>query len=130
MGINLKNYEQYFLDHLEGRLSPEMEKELSEFTALHPELTSLLEGFEGTSMRAEPVAYPQKNRLKKDILPTTHIHENNYEEWMLDSLEGLLSEKDSLELSRCMEQNPALTAEMALFRMTKLPAIEDVVFPE
>ena len=38
MKITQDNYEQYFLDHAEGTLSPEMEKELSDFLEANPDL--------------------------------------------------------------------------------------------
>jgi len=129
MGINLDNYEQYFLDHQEGSLSPEKERELSDFLLAHPELQPLLDEFDATPIPAgEPVIFHKKEGLKKRIHGTSLIHEGNAEEWMISSVEGLLNKDQEKELSEFLELNPSFRHEMDLFRKTKIMADPEIIF--
>jgi hypothetical protein len=131
MGIDINNYEQYFLDHLEGNLSPEQERELSVFLKAHPELKQLLEDFDaGPVPAAEPIIFHKKNNLRKTIHPTAHIHENNAEEWMVSSLEGLLNEAEEKELSVFLAANPVFDRGMESLRKTVLKADTSIIFPD
>ena len=129
MGINLDNYEQYFLDHQEGSLSPEKERELSDFLLAHPELQPLLDEFDATPIPAgEPVTFHKKEGLKKRIHGTIHIHEGNAEEWIISSVEGLLNEEEEKELSKFLELNPSFRREMLIIRNTISIADPDIIF--
>lgn len=131
MGIDLNNYEQYFLDHMEGTLSPEKERELSVFLSAHPELKQLMDDFDAAPFpAAEPVIFHKKDKLRKNIHPTAHIHENNAEEWMVSSVEGLLNEAQEKELSGFLAANPVFVKGMESLRKTVLQANTSIVFPD
>jgi hypothetical protein len=129
MKINQDNYEQYFLDHAEGNLSPEMEKELEDFLQANPDLRALLDDFDPSP---QPLIEMQnealKRRLKKSITPTLNIDENNSEEWMIRQLEGLLDEMEENELAKFISLNPAYAYDQEKFRQAKLVPDLSVTF--
>jgi hypothetical protein len=130
MGINIHNYEQYFLDHLEGNLSPALEKELSIFLAAHPELKPLLEDFDPVPIPPdEKVIFHPKERLKKNIVATPNIHEGNVEEWMISAIEGLLEPLREKELAEFIQRNPVFRKEFDVYRKTRLNKDESIFFP-
>jgi hypothetical protein len=130
MGINLDNYEQYFLEHLEGNLSREQEQELEAFLLAHPNLRPMLDDLENAPILcADEVVYHPKQRLKKTVHHTEHIHEHNAEEWMISSLEGLLNAEEQNELWEFLRLNPAFDRDMKMYHKTILPAEEHPVYP-
>ena len=56
------------------------------------------------------------------------ININNYEEWMVDYIEGNLSEADKKELDEFLEFHPELKSELELFGQTKLAPDNNIVF--
>jgi hypothetical protein len=121
MRINQDNYEQFFLDHVEGNLSPEMEKELTDFLEANPELKPVLEDFDPSPLPFEEIDNNSlKKRLKKNILPTNHIDQDNVDEWIIRDVEGLLNEAEENELKEFLSLNPAYSFDYKLFGRTKL----------
>lgn len=53
---------------------------------------------------------------------------NNYEEWMIDYIEGNLSNDQRKQLAEFLEFHPELKAELELFEQTKLQPDSEVVF--
>lgn len=53
---------------------------------------------------------------------------NNYEEWMIDYLEGNLSNVERKQLVEFLEFHPELKAELELFEQTKLQPDTTIVF--
>ena len=127
MKINQDNYEQYFLDHAEGNLSPEMERELSDFLESNPDLKPLLDAFDPSPLQTEEIRNEAlKRKLKRRLHPTQRISETNIDEWMIGSVEGLLSEMEEEELKEFLALNPAYAYDLKLFGLTRLvpdPAI-------
>jgi hypothetical protein len=120
MHINQDNYEQFFLDHAEGNLSPEMKRELADFLEANPDLKYVLDDFEispipGAEIRNESL----RAQLKRNISPTDHISEDNLDEWLIRDLEGKLSESESGELKQFIGQNPAFGYDQKLYRHTR-----------
>jgi hypothetical protein len=121
MKITRDNYEQYFLDHAEGSLSPEMEEDLSYFLEANPDLKDLLEDFDQSiELDEEVIVNPIKKNLKKYIIPTGHISEDNVDEWMIRDLEGLLVGSEETELKEFLTLNPAYSFDYKIIGYTKL----------
>jgi hypothetical protein len=122
MGINFDNYEQYFLDHMEGRLSPEMERELDIFLLANPDLKQDLDDFDAVTIPPdESIIYPTKDSLKKNILSSAYTDDIRLEEMMVSSIEGLLNEEDEAGLQEYLHSHPAKSREMEAFRRTRIP---------
>lgn len=51
--VNMENYEEYMLLHADRELTPEQEKALLDFVALHPELKPELEAYAATRLQPE-----------------------------------------------------------------------------
>jgi hypothetical protein len=130
MKINRDNYEQYFLDHAEGNLSPEMERELAYFLEANPDLKPILDDFDNSSLKATEVSNEKlKLKLRKKIKPTDHIREDNVDEWMARDMEGLLNETEKEELNKFLWLNPAYAYDLKLFNLTKMVADQSITFP-
>jgi hypothetical protein len=120
MKISYDNYEQYFLDHAEGNLSPEMERELSDFLDANPDLKQLLADFDSSPIQTVDISSDKiKGRLKRHLHPTDNLKEVNVEEWMIRQIEGLLDEKEEKELAEFINLNPAYTYDQEKFRQAK-----------
>jgi hypothetical protein len=130
MKINQDNYEQYFLDHVEGNLSPEMERELELFLEANPDLKPALENYDPSPLpRLEITSNHLKNRLKKNIRPTIHIDETNVDEWLSAKGEGQLSELENIELEDFIKLNPAYKYDLNLMMLSRLEPDLAVTFP-
>jgi hypothetical protein len=123
MKINQDNYEQYFLDHAEGSLSPEMERELEDFLQSNPDLKAVLEDYDANPLPSPEIHNEElKKRLKRDIIPTQHINGHNAEEWMISQVEGLLNDNEEAELAEFITLNPAYAYDREKFSQTRLSA--------
>lgn len=121
MGINLNNYEAYFLDYQEGNLDTEKVAELMVFVEAHPELKAEFESFELVSLMPEQLSFDNKSSLKKKVfVPTPNINDHNYEEWLVANLEGDLSDSDKNELNDFIGKNPTVRLEQNIFKSTIL----------
>jgi hypothetical protein len=130
MKINQDNYEQYFLDHAEGNLSPEMERELEDFLDANPDLRQVLDGFDPSPLQTEKIHNEiLRTRLKKHVQFTDHIGEENVEEWMIREVEGLLDESEVKELQEFLTLNPAFEFDHRIFGLTKLVTDQTIAFP-
>lgn len=102
--ISLHNYEAWFLDYIEGNLGTEEVHDLFAFLELHPELKEELAEFE----LAGDLVLEQNSDLTVDRASLKFDEENTelgvlslttVENWMIASVEGLLSKADEKALS-------------------------------
>ena len=126
MDINLNNYEAYFLDYHEGRLSPSLVKELMGFIELHPELREEFESFEPIILQAaEGIKYDGKETLKKNL---EGINSSNFDAYAIEYIEGNLPASKQHDLKAFVVQNPSYQKELDLYIKTKLSADTAIVF--
>ena len=93
MNINRDNYEEYFLDFAEGRLTAEQEKILNDFLKFNPDLEAELQEFDLLQLQAEDIHMPGKQKLKKEIPSSTAIvNDLNFEMYAIAYLENDLSD--------------------------------------
>jgi len=119
MKITRDNYEQYFLDHAEGRLSSAMESELADFLEANPDLRYVLDSYDASPLPPDDLTNENlRRRLKKRVTPTKHIGETNIDEWLVRDLEGLLAADEEAELESFISNNPAFEYDRKLFGMT------------
>lgn len=124
MEINRNNYEVFFIDYLDGNLSPEMVANLLLFLEHNPDLKEEFEGLDDISVTEEeviPIAIgiDFKESLKKPVRKIL-ITKENYEEYFIASLEGDLPKKEQKELVNFLMKNPELSKEFKLFKHTFL----------
>ncbi len=132
MSINRNNYETYFIDYLDGKLSPDLVSELLLFLDENPDLKEELSDLDTVPLIAGGnIQYPDKQRLKRDpILSVGPINELNYQEYLIGSVEGDLSVTESRLLERFVLRNTQVAGEWEQFKRTVLVADPAVVFPE
>lgn len=107
--INRNNYEIYFIDHFDGRLSAAEESELQAFLEHNPDLKRELEDFEILEVPQEKTTYPRKESLKKNIQPSlTGITDDNFEDYCIAYYEGDLNKQEQQALLLYLEYRPEL----------------------
>lgn len=122
--INKDNYEIFFLDYHEGNLSAEMQAEVVLFVQQHPEFKTEFDNFELVNLLSvENVLFPDKDSLKKEL-----VTKENYEHFLIGSLEGDLKKEEQLALDKFLFTNPEFKKDEQLFSMTKLTADTSIVF--
>ena len=130
MKIDRKNYELYFIDYLEGNLSPLQERELMVFLEGNPDLKEELQIVKQTRITPpSEIIFPGAENLKKDYIPVDNILPVNIDEKLIDLLEGNASKKETDSILEFIKLNPAFSNERELYGLTKLVPDETVVCP-
>lgn len=118
MNINTQNYEQFFIDFIEGNLNAFEEKELRNFVQLHPELQAEFDELNHLILQPEDVSYAAKNLLKEN--PVRAIPGiSKTERLSIAFLENELSEKEKAELKQ-LQSNPKNQKTFQLIQKSKL----------
>lgn len=125
MSINKSNYEQYFLDYLDGNLDTGMVAELMVFLAQNPELETELNSFEEITLTPEPISFTGKDFLKK-----TDSTLARFEDRCIARLEGDMSLKEEKKFDQYLGQNPNKKKEYELFIKTILQPDTSIVFAD
>ena len=126
--INRNNYEQFFLDYLEGNLNPSDLEGFKEFLAKNPDLAQELTEFETVELKSESIQYTSKQNLKKNSYAT--INESNFDEFCISYIEKNLTELDKNTLQSYIHSNPQKQNDFELYQKTILKADTNIVFNE
>jgi hypothetical protein len=116
MKVNRDNYEVFFVDYFDNKLTAEEVAELLLFLEKNTDLKEVFEEFESVALSPSNVAYEGKEKLKKQIVPIGEINESNYEDFFIEALET----KEHESLHPFLAQNTFLEKELLLFEKTKL----------
>jgi hypothetical protein len=126
MEINKNNYEAYFLDFVEGSLTPSQKAEMDLFLIHHPELKSELDDFELLELEAESVLdCGLKASIKKE--ETTGLSELEY--LIISEIEGTSSNEEKKKLAALIKIDSSIEKEIEAYAKTKLSKSENLVFP-
>jgi hypothetical protein len=125
MMITRENYEIWFLDYLEERLTPEEEELVRLFAQEHPDLAEELEAFVPALTVDETLVYPSKEQLKRSLFEDTSYLENQ----VIAAMEGDLAEADRLKLELWLSRNPAAQDLAQLLYQCRLHPSPDIRFP-
>lgn len=68
MDINRENYESFFIDYLDGRMSPDQVVELMSFLKENPDLEAELKQFEEIKIKPGNIKFKEKNILKRSFM--------------------------------------------------------------
>ncbi|MGB4205185.1 MAG: hypothetical protein WBJ84_06140 [Bacteroidales bacterium] len=130
--INYNNYEVFFLDYLEGRLSQRQIDKLKAFVDSHPELKDEFESLELVRLIPdESISFKGKEMLKKQpVISVGNINEQNYEEVFVAAFENDLSEIQNLELNQFLDKNPTLRREFNLVGKSRLSPDTSIIYPD
>ncbi len=121
MNINRNNYEVFFMDHLDGKLSPSLEQELHAFLVLNPDLAIEFEdvqSFMRTVLSPTADVFPDKSSLHKQEFP---ISTEALNELLVKEVDGNLSAQELLMLEKLQVEFPFIASSRLQFSKTKLP---------
>jgi len=147
--INLDNYEAWFLDFFEGRLNAAQTDEMFQFLEHHPKLKAELKNFEIIPLEPEPIQFDEKSILKgeaDDLLndknlqlkPNQNIQFSNknalkkpavVEEDIFALAEGEITGAQAESLKNIIQQDVALSKELAAFRSARLLPDNTIRYP-
>ncbi|MBE9491390.1 MAG: hypothetical protein IMY70_00775, partial [Bacteroidetes bacterium] len=130
MNINRNNYEIYFLDYLENRLTPDRKTQLMCFLDQNPDLKEEFEYFDNIQIPVDDSIHCEdKSKLKKpDIKSIGNIHADNYEDLFIAEIEGDLNDSQKAQLKLLLKNNTFLWNEYQKFQKTILKPDQSVVF--
>ena len=121
MDINRDNYEAFFLDFAEGRLSAEQEEMLHHFLRFNPDLANELKEIDLLRIEPSDVRLPIKETLKKNIPGMEEkVSDYNFEMFAIAFLEQDLSNEQKIMFEDYLEQHPERKNEFELYRKTYL----------
>ncbi len=122
MNLNRDNYESFFLDYIEGRLSAQERAELEAFLAENPDLAATLEGFEMITLPApdSKASFDRKDQLKKQAVLC--LNEENREDYYIAYLEDRLTADERLAVEADAASQPTYTQLLDTYRKTQLIA--------
>ncbi len=119
--INRENYEIFFMDYLDGQLSPEQLEALHLFLDNNPDLKAELEEMSGFKLKPINTSFPDKASLKKTPdLPEINL--SNIDTFLLHELEGNLSDEQLKQLNSFLQLHPELKPQRESWLRTKLVA--------
>ena len=127
--INLSNYEAFYLDFLEGNLGEDDTVLLHNFLESHPQLQVEKEKFVSIHPGISTLEQSFKSHLKAiSFNDETKITSENAEQFLIATVEGLLSENKQKELSQYISANSRWLEEQLTYSNTKLSADLKIVF--
>ncbi|MBU1013503.1 MAG: hypothetical protein KKG99_10895 [Bacteroidetes bacterium] len=130
MKIDRNNYEQYFIDHFDGRLDASLLKELKEFLLKNPDLNEEFESFEMININVgDQYNYADKASLKKPIIHSTNqINSENYDDYFIAGNEGDLTSAEMAEVASFIHLNPSLETEFKIYGYARVSPDQSIVF--
>lgn len=127
--INISNYEAYVIDYLDGTLDASVKSAFEAFLLAHPDIAEELD-----RLKQMPTLYNNintnynKEALKLKIIPEAGIDEDNYEEHMALSADGI-NHDEWMVVDALVKKNPALKRDWNLYQKTILSADKKIIYP-
>ena len=118
MKINRKNYELFFVDYLDGKLSHSDQLELMAFLSVNPDLEEELNMVRDIKIEPENISFSAKNSLKKN--EATEISIEKFQELCVSKIEKTISSSDEALLTAHLQKHPELIKDLQLFELTLL----------
>lgn len=116
MDINRNNYESFFIDYLDGGMPPDQVIKLMSFLKENPDLKTELEEFEEINVKPDKKRFESKTSLKKAFV----VNDSNFDNLCIASLEGDLTNEESILFQTWLKQNPLKAREFELYKKTRL----------
>jgi hypothetical protein len=120
MEINRNNYEQYFIDYLDGNLDPGQEKVLRSFLEFNPDLKEELEGLEKAYLVPAEQSYGDKDVLLKAADP--------FEERCIDFMEGQMKQEEEIAFRQLISEDSQREITLKLYQSTILIPDNNIVY--
>jgi len=119
MKITRSNYEEFFIDYIEGKLSEGLTNEFELFLNQNPDLKVELEQFEILKITPTEDKFVEKDNLKKSIKFELLDH-SKFEELCISKIEGELSILQVDSFNECINTFPDKKIEYELFTKSKI----------
>ena len=116
MDINRNNYESFFMDYLDGEMSPDQVIKLMSFLKENPDLKTELEEFEEINIGPDKKRFESKKSLKKAFI----VNDSNFDNFCIASLEGDLTKEEATLFQNWLQKNPLKAREFELYKKTRL----------
>ncbi len=125
MQINRDNYGAFFLDYWESNLDEQGRSALTIFLDKNPDLLDEFLDFKSAAglqyVPGKAPVFKQKHKLKKLVVkPVGAITQDNYETFIIASLENDLDQENRKDFEKFVKQNPGVEGEIALYKKTFL----------
>lgn len=127
MKITRQNYEPFFIDFLEGRLSAEEKKELKGFLELNPDLKAELEDFDEIIVPEDSKPFFKKEGLKKGG-NANEINEDNFEQFCIAAAENDLEDRKKEKLIEYIGEDKLKKGVFDLYSKIRLEPENSVIF--
>jgi hypothetical protein len=121
--IDRYNYEEFFLDYLEGNLNDSEKKNLESFLAINPDLKEELDEMCLIELEEENITF-DKSSLKQ--IP----FETDFEDFCVAKLEGDLEQEEEIAFTKYLNDDLIGKAQYQLYEKTKLTADFDIIYPD
>jgi hypothetical protein len=121
--ITLDNYEEFFLDYMEGNLSAQEQIVLDDFLVQNPELKEELEEMELFSLAEEDV------QMGKESLKEIPF-KSNFDDFCVAKIEGDLSLEEEFMFDEFVNANPNRIEDVKLYKKTKLNPDHSIIYPD
>ncbi len=128
--ITKGNYEIWFLDYFEGRLSEIQRRILFDFLLENPDLKAEFDDFEWIELPAAKTSLPDKSKLKKSLNLPKISGLTDFEILAISQIEGSITPIQQIELDEIIKKSPEKAAQFRLLQLTKLHADTKEVYSE
>lgn len=129
MDINIHNYEAYFLDFYEGRLSEEEMKHVLSFVEQNPTLKNSFLEYENILLLPDSgLQFAEKEFLKKDT-PELTVNNSNIDEFLMLESEKLITPDQLHALEQFLALHLHLERDRKIFNAAKANADLDIIYP-
>jgi hypothetical protein len=125
MKITIDNYESWFLDYMQEKLSSEEIKELLLFLSQHPDLEEELADFMPVLKPDNQLIFPGKEMLKRSIFDDPA----HFETSAIAAIEGDLSPEEQIHFTKWLDKNPDQQKFVQEFGKCKLHPKLEIGFP-
>jgi hypothetical protein len=122
MQINRENYETYFIDFIDGKLTPSDEEIFRDFLKSNPDLAKELEGLEIVTLMPEEIGFSSKKSLRKSDSPVGVDSRLDY--LCIAKVENDLTQAETIELDDIVRDSE--TAKKNLFEYTQTRLVPDI----
>ncbi len=121
MKIDRSNYEAWFLDESEGKLSREEQETLRNFLLLNPDLEEEFNSLLRIKILPDPVKFEHKNDLKKVLPPEgTMINRFNFNLFAIAWIENDLLPEQRLAFEKLIREDAFFFSELEAMKKTVL----------
>jgi len=121
--ITRNNYEEFFLDYIEGDISAQDKLALESFLIQNPDLKKELDEMMDMDLKCEADTTTEETAHLKDI-----PFQTNFDDFCIAQLEGDLDLYESKAFEKFIHSNPNKAEDLALYHKTKLEADVSIVF--